>query len=218
MKMEDPPPPPPQSNPSGWFVGACMFEAGLILVAWLIAALIDVPLFSDFHWDGVDALKGAAAAIPPVCLFVWSLSSEWGPLTRIRGALETFARPMFGGWSMIQILALSLIAGIAEEVLFRSVVQGGLSGPAGAVGGLLIASALFGIAHMVTPGYAVIAALMSVYIGWLWMQGGNLLIPIVTHAAYDFIALVYFVRFTGAPTQSDSGTTDGNGGGADSSK
>jgi membrane protease YdiL (CAAX protease family) len=195
VKTEETPPQP--IDPSGWFVGACIFEGALILVAWLIAALIDVPLFSDFHWDGLDALKGVAAAIPPVFLFVWSLSSEWRPLIRIRDALETFARPMFGGWSMVQILTLSLIAGIAEEVLFRSVVQGGLSGPAGAIGALLIASVLFGIAHMVTLGYAVIAGLMSVYIGWLWMQGGNLLIPITTHAVYDFIALLYFTRFAG---------------------
>ena len=68
MKTEETPPQP--IDPSGWFVGACIFEGALILVAWLIAALIDVPLFSDFHWDGLDALKGVAAAIPPVFLFV----------------------------------------------------------------------------------------------------------------------------------------------------
>lgn len=187
-----------------WFNVTCAFEGGLLLVAWGLAALLGLPLFSDFRWNALDALKGAAAAIPAVCLFVWSLTSKWRPLTRIRGALESFARPVFAGWSNAQILVLSVIAGISEEVLFRSVVQGGLSGPAGAVGALLIASVLFGVAHMVTLGYAIIAALMSVYIGWLWMRGGNLLIPIVTHAVYDFVALMYFIRFTKAAEMDDA--------------
>lgn len=193
MNADDP---QPSEESPAWFNVTCAFEGGLLLVAWGLAALFGLPLLSDFRWDALDALKGAAAALPPVCLFVWSLTSEWRPLTRIRGALESFARPIFAGWSSVQILVLSAIAGVSEEVLFRSVVQGGLSGSAGAMGALLIASVLFGVAHMVTLGYAIIAGLMSVYIGWLWMQGGNLLIPIVTHAVYDFLALMYFIRFT----------------------
>mgnify|MGYP000956401241 CR=1 FL=1 len=179
-----------------WFFGACVFEGGLVAVAWLLSALADVPLFSDFHWNAMDLIKGGAAAVPPGCLFVWSLSSDWAPLTRIRGALDSHARPIFSGWSAAQLLLLSIVAGVSEEVLFRSVIQGALSGYAGPVGALLIASVIFGLAHMITPAYAILAGLMSVYIGWLWMQGGNLLIPIVTHAVYDFIALMYFMRTT----------------------
>ena len=32
------------------------------------------------------------------------------------------------------------------------------------------------------------------YLGWLWLASDNLLVPIVTHAAYDFAALVYLLR------------------------
>jgi len=79
-------------------------------------------------------------------------------------------------------------------VLFRSVIQGALSTSAGPVIALLVASALFGCAHLVTVGYAVIAAAIGVYLGILWIWSDNLLTPIVTHATYDFIALTYLLR------------------------
>ncbi len=194
MIPDDPTPDPDVSNV--WFFIACVFEGGLLLVAWIVAALTATPLFADFHWDGMDALKGIAAALPPALFFVWSMNSDWRPLHRIHQALEEFARPIFGDFSIPQLLAVSLIAGIGEEVLFRSVIQGGLSSAAGAIVALVIASVLFGIVHLVTVGYAVGAAVMGGYLGWIWLQGGNLLIPIVTHAVYDFIALAWFIRNT----------------------
>ena len=60
--------------------------------------------------------------------------------------------------------------------------------------GLLAAAFLFGLLHLLTPVYGLMAALIGLYLGWLWMASGNLLVPITVHAAYDFIALVYLVR------------------------
>ena len=53
---------------------------------------------------------------------------------------------------------------------------------------------LFGLLHAVNVAYAVLAALMGLYLGWLWMATGNLAVPIVAHAVYDFLALVYILR------------------------
>jgi membrane protease YdiL (CAAX protease family) len=54
-----------------------------------------------------------------------------------------------------------------------------------------IASIIFGALHAVTPLYAGLAGLASVYFGWLYLATGNLAIPIVTHAFYDWAALLY---------------------------
>jgi membrane protease YdiL (CAAX protease family) len=48
--------------------------------------------------------------------------------------------------------------------------------------------------HLVTKTYAVIATLIGAYLGVLWLATENLLAPITTHAVYDFVALVYFLR------------------------
>ncbi len=194
MHPEDDIPEPDTSKV--WFFITCVFEAGLLLVAWAVAAMAGVPVFADVHWDAMDALKGAAAAIPPALFFVWSCQSDWPPVKRIHEALEAFARPIFGDFSALQLLVVAVIAGVAEETLFRAALQGGLAEPMGEIGALIAASILFGMAHLVTPGYAIGAAIMGAYMGWIWMQGGNLLIPIATHAAYDFVALMWFVNKT----------------------
>ena len=38
------------------------------------------------------------------------------------------------------------------------------------------------------------ATLIGAYLGFLWFAAGNLLAPITTHAFYDFVAPVYFLR------------------------
>ena len=98
-------------------------------------------------------------------------------------------RPIVG---TITALALGVAAGLGEEMLFRGVLQNELGIRLGsdylAVG---IASIIFGALHAVTPLYAGLAGLASVYFGWLYLATGNLAIPIVTHAFYDWAALLY---------------------------
>jgi len=48
---------------------------------------------------------------------------------------------------------------------------------------------------LITWTYALFAAFIGAYLGWLWIWTGNLLTPMITHADYDFVALVYFFRF-----------------------
>jgi membrane protease YdiL (CAAX protease family) len=42
--------------------------------------------------------------------------------------------------------------------------------------------------------YLVLAGLIGLYLGGIWLATGNLLVPIIAHAMYDFVALVYFVK------------------------
>jgi uncharacterized protein len=48
---------------------------------------------------------------------------------------------------------------------------------------------------LLTWTYAIIAAFIGAYLGLLWIWTGNLLTPMITHAVYNFVALVYFLRF-----------------------
>mmetsp|Transcript_24289 Transcript_24289/g.57191 ORF Transcript_24289/g.57191 Transcript_24289/m.57191 type:complete len:323 (+) Transcript_24289:143-1111(+) len=98
-------------------------------------------------------------------------------------------KPLVG---TVTALALGAAAGIGEEMLFRGVMQFELGSKLGsevlAVG---ITSVVFGALHAVTPLYAGLASLASVFFGWLYLATGNLMVPIVTHAFYDWAALLY---------------------------
>jgi membrane protease YdiL (CAAX protease family) len=105
---------------------------------------------------------------------------------------------LFADLSMMQLALISLLAGFGEELLFRGVLQSALGDrigpPWGIWMGLLVASVIFGMCHWLTSTYALLATLIGIYLGALLLLTGNLIAPIVTHALYDFVALVYMVR------------------------
>jgi uncharacterized protein len=109
--------------------------------------------------------------------------------------MNSLLRPLFGNWSVLQLLVISVIAGISEEAFFRGAIQGSLADRFGAMTALALASVAFGAAHLITWTYAIIAAFIGAYLGLVWIWTGNLLTPMITHAVYDFAALVYFLRF-----------------------
>jgi uncharacterized protein len=137
---------------------------------------------------------GVLGTLPLLGLFGLMLKSDYRPLLEIRDFLETAVRPILVQWSWGQLAVISILAGVCEELLFRSVLQGGLSGLIGTGPALLIASAVFGLFHLVTRAYAILAGLIGVYLGVLWLFSGNLLTPILVHALYDFVALLWFQR------------------------
>jgi len=94
----------------------------------------------------------------------------------------------------MQLLSISVIAGISEEAFFRGAIQGSLSDHVNVILAVGLAAVVFGIGHLLTWTYAIIAAFIGAYLGLLWIWTGNLLTPVITHALYDFMALVYFLR------------------------
>jgi membrane protease YdiL (CAAX protease family) len=97
---------------------------------------------------------------------------------------------------------VAALAGIGEEALFRGVVQSALLGRLPGWAAVLVTAAAFGAAHALTLTYAVLAALVGAYLGWLHLASGNLLVPILAHALYDFVALRLLLRVKPNPTSS----------------
>ncbi len=181
-------------NRSLSFTAACLCELALLVLAAGWSGLFHRPALSDIQWNVRSAVLGIIAAIPPLLFFFWSLRSNLQPFARHRDLLDSLLRPLFGQWSMLQLFTISAIAGIAEEAFFRGAIQGSLSERVTMLVALVLASALFGACHLLTWTYAIMATCIGVYLGLLWSWTGNLLTPMITHAAYDFAALVYFLR------------------------
>jgi membrane protease YdiL (CAAX protease family) len=58
----------------------------------------------------------------------------------------------------------------------------------------LWSNVIFGLAHFVTPTYALLAGILGGYLGWLFTVSGNLLAPIIAHGLYDFLAFLVVAR------------------------
>jgi len=101
-------------------------------------------------------------------------------------------KPVYG---LVVATVLGLAAGIGEELLFRGVMQYELASRLGPIAGVGIASVIFAALHAVTPLYAGLAGVASIYFGALYMAFDNLAVPIATHAIYD-VAALFFAHWT----------------------
>jgi hypothetical protein len=92
-------------------------------------------------------------------------------------------------------IPLSLGAGVSEEMLFRGLLQARWEGEYGEVPGWLMASGLFGAAHLTSltdpevllnAGFAAVAGL---YLGWRYdAEGYRLETPVAAHFWFDVLA------------------------------
>jgi len=169
-------------------------EAGLLLLAWGLSRWLQVTPFSSLHPDLDGLIWGLTGTLPLLLALLWILRSRLGPVRRLVGLVLEQLGPMLAGQPLTGLAALAAVAGISEEVLFRGVIQPGLTRwlPAGTA--LLVTSLLFGLVHFASRTYVIFAALMGLYLGALFQLVGNLFPPIVAHATYDFVALVWVAR------------------------
>lgn len=182
-------------------------EAGLLLLAWALSRWLDISPFQSLRPSFAALAWGIIATLPLLLGLWWMLTTGWGPVRRLVEFVVEQLGPLLAGCSAVELAALAAVAGIGEEVLFRGVIQAGLARllPVGLA--LVVASALFGLVHFATRAYALLAGIMGLYLGVLFLVQGSLLAPILTHALYDFVALVYVARLR-RPSQ---GKPDGSG-------
>lgn len=179
-----------------WFWIACGYEAALLVLAVALAFVFRLPIAELWTVTGTGYIVGVVAALPLLAAFVVSMRVSVGPLASIRRFLEGFVRPLFGQWTVGQLLLISALAGLGEEFLFRGVIQHGLTTWLGMPWALVTASILFGLCHYISTPYAVAATLVGAYLGIEFVWTGSLFAPALTHALYDLLALLYFLRFT----------------------
>lgn len=175
-----------------WMMIIC--EGGLLGLALGLGWWVGQPPFAhiSLEWDAI--ILGIITTGPPLLGMWWCARSSWGPLRRFQGEVLEKIVPLFAECSLLELTLVAVAAGLAEEALFRGVIQVTLADWLGPIVALLVTSALFGLGHLLTPTYAAIAALLGLYLGGLLIIFDNLLPAILVHAAYDLGALLYLIR------------------------
>lgn len=175
---------------------ACIFEAALAVLAFALGWLTTIDPLADLHYSESALASGMQATLPLVLLFFVLQALPYPPLRKIHQLLlETLGARLYRRhWS--DLLILALIAGFAEELLFRGFLQPWLEQLTNITAGLLLSNLIFALVHAVTPLYALLAMLMGLYLGLSLDFGSerNLLTPIVIHALYDYVAFVVILR------------------------
>ena len=82
-------------------------------------------------------------------------------------------------------LIIYLVTGVPEEFLFRGLLQNLLTGWLGARAGLVVASIIFGFAHLPDLRYVLLAAIAGVAYGWVYQRTQRITASAITHALVD---------------------------------
>jgi len=166
---------------------AAIFYAVLLAAAWGWSALAGESLIFA---SGPAAERGVDAWWDPglglvAALLVILLSDQ---LTRLTAAGATLAQSLgslLGRLTWPQCLWLAAWSGLAEEAFFRGALQPRV--------GLIAASLLFGLAHLVPRRdlwpWSIFAVVVGLLLGVLFEATGNLVAPVVAHAGINAINL-----------------------------
>jgi membrane protease YdiL (CAAX protease family) len=186
---------PAPTTPS-FFTAACVFESALLGVAIVLAWLLAIDLAASFSPSESAFAEGIALTVPPLALFWLMRQLPYAPLQQIQQLLANTLGASLQHKQWQDLLILAVIAGVSEEALFRGVLQPWLEAISSPNTGLLISSVVFGLVHAITPLYALLAMLMSLYLGMClhWHDSANLLQPMVVHSLYDFVAFIVILR------------------------
>lgn len=82
-------------------------------------------------------------------------------------------------------LVIYLVTGVPEEFLFRGLLQNLLTRRLGSRAGLVIASVVFGLAHLPDPRYVLLAAIAGLAYGWVYQRTERITASAITHALVD---------------------------------
>jgi membrane protease YdiL (CAAX protease family) len=166
---------------------------------------VGIDPFANLYFSETAIAYGVMGT-GPLLLLLLSLEQMRGDaLVKIKNLLLDTLGPGLHRYHWTDLLMLSAIAGISEEILFRGVIQPWMENAWGMTIGLIGSNIIFGLVHAVTPLYAVLAALVGIYLGLSLDYGGerNLLTPVVIHSLYDFLAFIALMRAYRASLQRD---------------
>lgn len=184
----------------GTTIGLIGGQSLLIIIAVIAANFLDVPNFGlgeQFMLNDESITSGVKATLPLFALaFILDFAEQYVPaLQEVSKATQRSVLGLMGGarkpiLALGVSVALGAAAGLGEEMLFRGVAQYELNEVFGDFIALTSSALIFGLLHAVTPLYAALAGLASLYFGGLYLTYDNLAVPIVCHGLYDVGALM----------------------------
>jgi membrane protease YdiL (CAAX protease family) len=135
---------------------------------------------------------GAATGLASVALSrALAQRTRWG-----RSLTHELAQALLG-LERRAVLWLAIASASGEELLFRGAVQAGLVDHGGAVQGVAIASAIFGLMHLpanrrLVP-WTIMATAMGVVFGLLYLWTGEIVAPLAAHAIINYCNLHFLL-------------------------
>ncbi len=95
------------------------------------------------------------------------------------------------GFAIVAVLAV-VVAPVAEETFFRGFILSGIGKRFGYAWGIVVSALLFSIAHMQLGAFLPIF-ILGILLAWLYVKTGSIWPCILTHFAYNSIAMLFMI-------------------------
>jgi uncharacterized protein len=174
---------------------AMLFQASLIPLALILAWLLGLPLLAQMAFTPLLLLQVIVGSAFIFACYLLLLPFGFAWAKELESKVRQMLASLFRGRSFHWALPLSILAGVGEELLFRGVIQMVLTDWLNPPIAILITAVLFGLAHAISRAYFIMATLMGLYMGLIFLWSGNLLLPILIHALYDWLAISYYLKW-----------------------
>jgi membrane protease YdiL (CAAX protease family) len=169
---------------------AVIGEGALALAGGVWIYVAGLPVRLGDPGLAVAAGVGVALGLGTTQWWLQRHAPRVGPVEYLRELQRTIFAPLFGPLSTAELVAISVLAGIGEEIFFRGAMQPAL--------GWVPATLAFGLCHVGISRNSWVLGVWALAAGAglaaLLEVTGGLLAPIVAHAVYDLAALLWIRR------------------------
>lgn len=191
------------------FITLAGFQAIPLVLGWALLALLSQPSLAlgtlgmaAWSWGLIAAVITYALL---AVLYRYSRTVQHSMFVTLGKMQSLFVRFSWG-----QLVLISVLAGVGEELLFRVFLQTFIAEYSHAWVGLGVASILFALLHFISWVYFVLTLVIGLLLGLGYHLSQSWVLVMVWHGVYDLIALgvlVYAPQVLGLPRPQASHTT-----------
>lgn len=96
-------------------------------------------------------------------------------------------------YKLLSIFIVALLPAVIEEMVFRGVIQHNFNKKYNIVFSILVASLLFGIAHMNLSQF-IFTFIFGIFLGYVYYDSKNIIVPILFHFTNNLLAVIINMR------------------------
>ena len=151
-------------------------------------------IWQQLRWEWSALFLAFVYSLLLFVVFVVCYHLPFHSIQHIKLRLQESTAPFLTNRNVTSIFIIAALAGVGEELFFRFFLQTALAQATEIWFALLLSNLIFGLAHCLTPAYALFAGTLGLFLGYIYHHSANLLLPILVHSLYDFWALYYCMK------------------------
>lgn len=165
-----------------------------ILVLGAVISLFYNP-WSWFGHSGILALPLGVVIGAVIYTLMFFVSRSSSVMVDSIKELLRILHALFKDFTWTQIIIISLLAGIGEELLIRGALQTYLVQVSSPFLGMFLASFIFGLLHFLSKIYVFITFVIGFIFALLFHFTDSMLLVMIAHTVYDIFAFAMIVKF-----------------------